>query len=109
MEEDETFTEFNAKLNEIVNNVFTLSQPIPKNRIVKKIMRSLPERFDSKVVVIEENKNLNAPKVDELVSNLHILEANLRSNGKPKSKGVALKVSKELVKKVASDSFRYRF
>ena len=58
MEDDETFDEFNSKLNAIVNDTFTLGEPIPENRIVKKILRSLPEMFDAKVIAIEENKNL---------------------------------------------------
>ena len=37
MEDDETFDEFNSKLNAIVNDTFTLGEPIPNNRIVKKI------------------------------------------------------------------------
>ena len=39
MEVDETFDEFNLKLNAIVNDTFTLGEPIPENRIVKKILR----------------------------------------------------------------------
>ena len=104
MEDDETFDEFNLKLNAIANDTFTLGEPIPKNRILKKTLRSLPERFDAKVVAIKENKNLNALKVDELVGNLQTFEANLRSNGKTQSKGIALKASKESYKIVASDS-----
>ena len=104
MEDDETFDEFNSKLNAIVNDTFTLGEPIPENRIVKKILRSLPEMFDAKVVAIEENKNLNTLKVDELNGNLQTFEANLRSNGKTQSKGIALKAFKESYKKAASDS-----
>ena len=104
MEDDETFDEFNSKLNAIVNDTFTLGEPVPENRIVKKILRSLPERFDAKVVAIEENKNLNTLKVDELIGNLQTFEANLRSHGKTQSKGIALKASKGSYKKAASDS-----
>ena len=104
MEDDETFDEFNSKLNAIVNDTFTLGESVPKNRIVKKIMQSLPGRFDAKVVAIEEKKNLNALKVDELVGNLQTFEANLRSHGKTQSKGIALKASKGSYKKTASDS-----
>ena len=57
-----------------------------------------------KVVAIEENKNLNTLKVDELVGNLQTFEANLRSHGKTHSKGIALKASKESYKKATSDS-----
>ena len=54
MQDDETFDEFNSKLNAIVNDTFTLGEPIPENRVVKKILRSLPEKglfvnFTSKV------------------------------------------------------------
>lgn len=49
MEEDKTFDQFYAKLNDIVNSVFILGEEIPENKIVKKILRSLPSRFDSKV------------------------------------------------------------
>ena len=40
MEEDKTF------------DAFTLGDPIPQHRIVKKILRSLSKRFDAKVVTI---------------------------------------------------------
>ena len=67
MEKDETFDQSYAKLNDIVNSVFILSEEIPENKIVKKILRSLPSRFDSKVDAIEENKNLDILKVNQLV------------------------------------------
>ena len=104
MEDDETFDEFNSKLNTIVNDTFSLGEPIPENRIVKKILRSIPEMFDAKVVAIEENKNLNILKAEKLVGNLQTFEANQKTNGKSKSKGIALRASKESFKKIASDS-----
>ena len=57
MEDDETFDDFNSKLNAIVNDTFTLGEPIPKNRIVKKILQPLIERFDAKIVAIHYTKN----------------------------------------------------
>ena len=70
MEEDETFDEFNAKLNAVVNDAFSLGDPILEHRIVKNMLRPLPERFDTKVVAFEENKNLITMKVEDLVGNL---------------------------------------
>ena len=84
MEEYETFDEFNAKLNAIVNDVFNLGDPIPGQIIIKKILMSFQERLDAKVMAIEENKFLNTLKVEELVGNLQTFEANLRSNEKIK-------------------------
>ena len=45
MEEDESFDEFYAKLKDIVNLVFNLRETIPEPKIVRKVLRSLPERF----------------------------------------------------------------
>ena len=45
MEEDESFDEFYAKLKDIVNSTFNLGETIPEPKIVRKVLRSLPERF----------------------------------------------------------------
>lgn len=79
-----------------------------KNKIVKKILRSLPSKFDSKVDVIEENKNFNTLKVNQLVGNLQTFEANRLDKGKSKEKCIALKAISESrknpQKKIESDS-----
>ena len=54
--------------------------------------------------MIEENKNLNVLKVEDLLGNLQTFEVNLRTNDKSKSKGIALKASKESFKKISSNS-----
>ena len=56
MEEDETFDEFYAKLKDIVNSAFYLGNHIPKPKIVRKVIRSLHERFHAKIIAIEESK-----------------------------------------------------
>ena len=53
MEEDETFDEFYAKLMDIVNSAFNLGEFIAESKIVRKILRSLPERFHVKITAIE--------------------------------------------------------
>ena len=52
MEEDETFDEFYAKLKDIVNFAFNLGESIAESKIVRKILRSLLERFHAKITVI---------------------------------------------------------
>ena len=54
MEEDESFDEFYAKLKDIVNSTFNLRETIPEPKILRKVLRSLPERFHAKITVIEE-------------------------------------------------------
>ena len=45
MEEDESFDEFFTKLKDMVNSAFNLGETIPEPKIVRKVLRSLPERF----------------------------------------------------------------
>ena len=49
---DETFDEFYAKLKDIMNSAFNLGEFIMESKIVRKILRSLPERFHAKITVI---------------------------------------------------------
>ncbi|KAL6334591.1 hypothetical protein AAG906_019095 [Vitis piasezkii] len=93
MEDHENFGEFHAKLMDIVNSSFNIGEPIPNSKVVRKILRSLLERFRAKVTSIEESKDVDSLKVDELVGSLQTFEMTL---GSPrKSKGIALNAIKE--------------
>ena len=70
MEEDESFDEFYAKLKDIVNSVFNLGKTIPEPKIVRKVLRSLPERFHAKITTIEVSKDIEKIPLTELVGNL---------------------------------------
>ena len=95
MKEDETFDEFYAKLKDIVNFAFNLGESIAKPKIVKKIFKSLPERFHAKITVIEEVKDIDQTPLTELVGNLQTYEMGLGSMGKGrKSKNLALKIGR---------------
>ena len=59
MEADETFDKFYAKLKDIVNSAFNFGESIVESKIVKKILRSLPERFHAKIIAIEEVKDVD--------------------------------------------------
>ena len=93
MEEDETFDEFYAKLKDIVNLAFNLGETIPEPKIVRKVHKSLPERFHAKITVIEELKDIDKIPLTKLVSNLQTYELGLtRIRKSSKSKNMALKV-----------------
>ena len=70
MSEDESFDSFYGKLNEVVVSKFNLGEKTEDSKIVKKILRSLPESFRAKVTAIEESKDLDDIKVQELVGSL---------------------------------------
>ena len=59
MEDDKPFDEFYAKLKDIVNSAFNLGETIPEPKIVRKVLRSLPERFHAKITAIEESKDID--------------------------------------------------
>ena len=92
MEEDESFDEFYAKLKDIVNSAFNLGETILEPKIVRKVLRSLPERFHAKITAIEESKDIDQILLTELVGNLQIYELGLTKIGKTgKGKSMALK------------------
>ena len=70
MEEDESFDEFYTNLKDIVNSTFNLGETIPEPKIVRKVLRSLPERFHAKITVVEESKEIDKIPLIELVGNL---------------------------------------
>ena len=91
MDDDEMFDEFYVKLKDIVNSAFNLGEKILKYKIVRKILRSLPERFHAKITV-EESKDVDSIALTELIGNLQTYELGLDRIGKGiKSKNMALK------------------
>ena len=70
MKKDESFYEFYAKLKDIVNSVFNPRETIPKPKIVRKVLKSLLQRFHAKITTIEESKDIDQISLTELVGNL---------------------------------------
>ena len=92
MEDDESFDKFYAKLKDIVNSTFNLRETIFEPKVVRKVLRSLPERFHAKITAIEESKDIDSIPLTELVGNLQSYELGFIRIGKgSKSKSMALK------------------
>jgi hypothetical protein len=70
MLEEETFGEFYSKMSDLRNSMVNLGKPISDVKIFRKILRSLPERFRIKMTTIEESKDLEEMKIEELVGSL---------------------------------------
>ena len=70
MEEEQSFDEFYAKLKDIVNSAFNLGETIPEPKILRKVLKSLPERFHSKITAIEESNDIDKIPLTKLVGNL---------------------------------------
>ncbi|XP_012840836.1 PREDICTED: uncharacterized protein LOC105961139 [Erythranthe guttata] len=91
MEENETITDFHAKLCDISNESYALGEPYSESKLVRKAMRSLPERFAYRIAAIEEVRDVDTLKLDELMGKLLAQELNHGENHreKPREKKIA--------------------
>ena len=76
MGEDESFDELCVNLKDIVNSAFNLGEQILEPKIVRNVIRSLPERFHAKITAIEKSKYIDKIPLTELVGNLQTYELN---------------------------------
>ena len=95
MSEDESFGSFYSKLNEVVIGKFNLGEKTEDSKVVRKILCSVPESFHAKVTAIEESKDLDEIKVQELIGSLQTYKLSLPNQRK--SKALALKMINERV------------
>ena len=104
IEEDESFDEFYSKLKDIVNLAFNLKETIPEPKIVKKVFRSLLERFHAKIIATDELKDIDKIPLTKLVENLQTYELGLTRIGKScKSKSMALKAKSSDIDEFSDD------
>ncbi|XP_057857947.2 uncharacterized protein LOC131067029 [Cryptomeria japonica] len=84
MKESNTIDSFFTQIIGLVNQIRSHGENLEERRVVEKILRSLPTRFESIVVAIEETKNLSQFPVDELhaslISHEHRLSRSTNSN-----------------------------
>ena len=85
MSDNESFDEFYAKLNDIVNSAYNLGEIYDQPKIVRKILRFLTENFRPKVTVIIESKDVDSNPIDELAGSLQSYELDLPKTSKSKS------------------------
>eukprot|EP00253_Pinus_taeda_P007818 PITA_07818 len=100
MEDEEDISSYFPRVAEVVNSLKGLDEKIEESTIVQKVLRSLPDRFDSKISAIEEAKDLDTLKMDELHGILTTYE--MRKGG-PNSKDAAFKASKSTKGKERND------
>jgi len=103
MLEEETFGEFYSKISDLRNSMVSLGKPISDVKLIRKILISLLEHFRIKVTTIEESKDLEETKIEELVGSLQTYEVSLPSVKKLKT--IALKASKKKVEAPSEEEF----
>ncbi|XP_073137136.1 uncharacterized protein [Henckelia pumila] len=95
MSKEETISEYDQRLRELVTEAYTLGELIANERLVNKVLRSLPERFNGKIWALEEVKDTSKMKLTELISILQVFEMNNTAQKKDKGKEIALQTSDE--------------
>jgi hypothetical protein len=93
MLEDDTFREFYTKMSDLRNSMVSLGKTVLDVKHIQKVLRSLPERFRIKVTTIEESKDLEEIKIEELLGSLQTYELSLPTVKKVKT--IAFKASKK--------------
>jgi hypothetical protein len=88
-------------MSDLRNSMVSLGKPVSDVKLIRKILRSLPERFRIKVTTIEESKDLEEMKIEELVGSLQTYELSLPPVKKLKT--IALKASKKRVEASSGD------
>ncbi|XP_073137852.1 uncharacterized protein [Henckelia pumila] len=79
MEESETIMEYNGRLKSLANEASVLGDHISNERLVSKVLRSVPKRFHTKVCSIDESKDTSIMGLDELISSLHTYKMELEA------------------------------
>ncbi|XP_070056835.1 uncharacterized protein [Nicotiana tomentosiformis] len=74
MKDDESIQDMHTRFTSIINELHSLGEIIPRNKLVRKVLRVLPSSWESKVNVITEAKDLQTLTMDELVENLKTYE-----------------------------------
>jgi hypothetical protein len=87
--EDESIQDYHLNILDIANSFESLREKISDEKRVRKILRSLPKRFDMKVTAIKEAQDISSLKVDELIGSLQNFEINVNNKTDKKGKGIA--------------------
>ena len=93
MDDDESIKDMFTRFNKITNDLNSYGKSYPSEDLVKKILRSLNEKWLPKVTAIKEAKELSALSIEDLISSLmtHELELMPKKEDKSKSKIFTLK------------------
>ncbi|WJX56910.1 hypothetical protein P8452_42523 [Trifolium repens] len=89
MKEEETIYDFHMNVLELANSFDSFGERQSDEKLVRKILRSLPKRFDMKVIAIEEAQDNASMKVEEVVGSLQTFEMNFNDKVEKKGKSIA--------------------
>jgi hypothetical protein len=74
MKDNESVKDYSGRLMDVVNQMRLLGKAFTDHKVVKKIMVSVPQKFEAKISAIEESCDMNNLTIAELTSKLHVQE-----------------------------------
>ncbi|GKV46536.1 hypothetical protein SLEP1_g53512 [Rubroshorea leprosula] len=74
MKETDTIHQYSNRLMDVVNQIRLHGEDFPDQRVVEKMIVSLPEKFEPKISAIEESCDLKTLTVYELIGKLQVHE-----------------------------------
>ncbi|GAV90790.1 UBN2 domain-containing protein [Cephalotus follicularis] len=75
MKDNETVKDYVLRIMKLVNQMRIYGEKISDQKLMEKVLISLPDRFDPKVSTIEESKDLSTVTLNELIGSLQIHES----------------------------------
>nr|XP_016485317.1 PREDICTED: uncharacterized protein LOC107805757 [Nicotiana tabacum] len=67
IKEDESIQDMHTHFTSIINELYSLGEIIPRNKLVRKILKVLQGSWESKVNAITRDKDLQKLTIDELI------------------------------------------
>jgi len=89
MKEDENIQDFHMNILDMANAFDSLGENMSDEKLVRKILRSLPKRFEMKVTTIEEAQDISSMKVVELIGSPQNFEIVINNWEEKKGKCIA--------------------
>ncbi|XP_050888876.1 uncharacterized protein LOC127094045 [Lathyrus oleraceus] len=89
MKDDENIHDFHMSILEIGNSSSALGERMSEEKLMRKILRSLPKTFDTKVTAIEKAQDIRSMRVNELTRSLQTFELGISDRIEKKTKSIA--------------------
>ena len=87
MKDNESVKDYSSRLMDVVNQMRLLGEAFTDQKVVEKIMVSVPQKFEAKISAIEESCDLQTLTIVELTSKLHAQEQRVLMRGDEATEG----------------------
>ncbi|CAM8989605.1 unnamed protein product [Rhodiola kirilowii] len=72
--------DFNTRVLDISNESFVLGEPMNEEKLVRKVLRSLPKRYAMKALAVKEAQDVTTMRLNELMGSLQTYEMEMNED-----------------------------